>query len=166
MARRRSRDTGPSLTARQRTWLLTGLDWTFLDPEAGPLGSGGFDNLRDARKAWEALREDLLEFWLQRPETWPGEHSFRTPRPRGPGTRPWAWWRFDAEVGRAVRGGSAREKAELRALGWFTDAAWRDFFGDPTGGHLKVESEGNYLARHGLERPEDNPPLPGPELVE
>ena len=60
---------------------------------------GDFESERDAREAWEEHREMLMGFWLQSPEdfTWPdGWNGWNASEPRGPGTRPDAWWRFDA----------------------------------------------------------------------
>jgi hypothetical protein len=41
-------------------------------------------------------------------------------------------------------------KNELRALGWFAEKAWRDFFGCPAGDYAAAESESAYLSRHRL----------------
>ena len=66
MARRRQQDSGGcNLTPRQRTWLLTGRDWDFLDIHAGPHRLGGFPHERAARLAWEACRDELMAYWLQ-----------------------------------------------------------------------------------------------------
>ncbi len=57
---------------RIREYLLTGHDWNFLDgPDPASV---------DLKAAWEELRDELLAEHI-------AEH---------PGTRPRAWWRFDA----------------------------------------------------------------------
>ena len=70
---------------------------------------------------------------------------------RRSGTRPWAWWYFDAKVPRMVTEQlePAREN-ELQALGWFAEKAWRAFFGCPAGDYAETESESAYLSRHRL----------------
>ena len=150
MARRRQQDSsgGCNLTPRQRTWLLSGRDWDFLDIHAGAHGFGGFPHQRAARLAWETCRDELVAFWLQQPTTWTGK-SFSTPAPGGPGTRPWAWWYFDAKVPRVViEQLEPARKNELRALGWFSEKAWRDFFGRPAAEYAETASEASYLSRH------------------
>jgi hypothetical protein len=52
------------------------------------------------RADWNEHRVELLDFWIQDPTPWP-EHGpsgerFSYVRPGGPGSRPWAWWRFTA----------------------------------------------------------------------
>ncbi len=152
MARRRQhqdKGDGCDLTARQRTWLLSGRDWSHIDGGAGAHGLGGFPHQRAARRAWESCREELLGFWIQEPSTWLGESSFATPAPGGPGTRPWAWWYFDALMPRVVvEQLEPARKNELCAIGWFSEKAWRDFFGCPAGAYVEAESEASYLSRH------------------
>ena len=151
LRRQPARSDGCELTPRQRTWLLSGRDWDHIDAGAGAHGLGGFPHQRAARRAWESCLEELLGFWIQEPSTWLGESSFSTPAPGGPGTRPWGWWRFDAKVPRVViEQLEPARKNELRALGWFAETAWRDFFGQPAGGYAKTEAEATYLARHRL----------------
>lgn len=170
MARRRQQNKGGcDLTPRQRTWLLTGTDWAFLDTDAGPHGLGGFPHERSARLAWVACRDELMAFWLEEPTTWTGKNGFETPAPGGPGTRPWAWWRFEAKVPRVAVRLDPAKKNELRALGWFSEKAWRDFFGRSAADYAETESEASYLLRHGLflageEAATEGPP--GPALVE
>lgn len=153
MAKRRQQDRsgGCNLTPRQRTWLLTGRDWDYLDVGAGAHGLGGFPHHRAARRSWEACRDELLGFWIQNPATWLGEPSSATPSPGGPGTRPWGWWRFDAEVPRVIVDKlEPGRKNELGALGWFVEKVWRDFFGRPAGDYAETETESSYLLRHRL----------------
>ena len=148
---RRKRASADKLLPRQRTYLLTGRDWDFLDHDLGRHRSGGFADERSARLAWETHRDALLAFWIQDPEAWSGNRSFATPAPGGPGTRPWGWWRFDAKVARHITGQLDPEKKnELRAIGWFTEKAWRDFFGRPAADYAETESESAYLSRHRL----------------
>lgn len=59
------------------------------------LGSRG---LGDAKAAWQIFRDEILHDWIREQ----GPHY----RPQGPGTRPWAWWAFDApEPRRRIDGG-------------------------------------------------------------
>ena len=53
-------------------------------------------------------------------------------------------------------------KNELCALGWFSEKAWRDFFGRPAGGYATVESEASYLSRHRLFLEGEEEALQGP----
>ena len=161
--RQKARSDGCDLTARQRTWLLTGRDWDLLDIRAGAHGLGGFPHHRAARRAWETCREELLGFWIQNPATWLGESSFATPAPGGPGSRPWAWWYFDARVPRLVTEQlEPARKNELQALGWFSEKAWRDFFGRPAGDYAETESEASCLSRHRLFLPGEEEAMRGP----
>ena len=149
--RQQDKDDGCDLTNRQRTWLLTGRDWDHIDGGAGAHGLGGFPHHRAARRAWEKCRDELLAFWIENPGTWLGEPSFTTPAPGGPGSRPWAWWYFDALTPRViVEQLEPARKNELRALGWFCEKSWRDFRGNPAGAYAGTESESSYLSRHRL----------------
>src|SRR5262245_45500010 len=75
------------LTDDQKEMLLTGHDWfrTFRSPE-------------EIERVWFENRDHLLQYWLQDPETWKkkGKDPLGEPEPGGPGTRPWAWWKFEA----------------------------------------------------------------------
>jgi len=113
---------------RTRVHLFMGEDWPFF-----------FDGLTlseaELRDAWRQLAGDLTRRWLARdypvdgvelPEQWKG---------RGPGSRPWAWWQYDAPGPRR----------ELRR----SPPACLQPFGD------YLESEHIYLLRHGLLSPSE-----------
>lgn len=60
---------------------------------------GAFQSEDDRRKAWEIHRAELLTFWTQDPGEWlnaGNRQGFGNPAPGGPGTRPAAWWDYDA----------------------------------------------------------------------
>ena len=146
---RRERVNVDKLLPRQRTYLLTGRDWDFLDHELGRHGNGGFPDERASKLAWGTHRDALLSFWVQDPGAWSGERSLGNPAPGGAGSRPWAFWHFDAKVPRVViEQLEPARKNELRALGWFAEPAWRAFFGRPAGDYAETESEASYLSRH------------------
>lgn len=150
---RRERASADKLLPRQRTYFLTGSDWDFLDHELGRHGTGGFPDERASRLAWETHRDALLAFWIQDPGAWSGERSLGNPAPGGPGSRPWAFWHFDATAPRHVTERlDPVKKSELRALGWLTERSWQDFFGQ-AGGGLRGDRE-----RVGV--PVTSPPLP------
>ena len=54
-----------------------------------PDHSGKKVNMEEVRKAWEIFREEILKDWICEE---PGPYDLGP----GPGTRPWAWWKFDA----------------------------------------------------------------------
>jgi hypothetical protein len=77
----------------RRTQLLQAFDF---------LGSGygeaeNFDEA-GARADWREHRDELLTYWTQPRAEWlrAGQFGFAHPEPGGPGTRPAAWWWFDA----------------------------------------------------------------------
>jgi hypothetical protein len=100
--KRRARAWSPDLNDYERQLLLDG-------PEAVLIAGEGFRGLThfaasaaeraasmgDARAAWVIHGPALLRWWLGE-----GEDATRKPwawvAPGGPGTRPWAWWQFDA----------------------------------------------------------------------
>lgn len=87
---RNRRDNIVALTGPQRDSLLHGHDF-FRDAWQTP---------DDRRKAWELHKADLMIFWLQDPDEWlaaGNQRNFGNPEPGGPGTRPCAWWDFDAK---------------------------------------------------------------------
>ena len=89
------------------------------------------------------------------------------PAPGGPGTRPWAWWRFEAKVPRLSERLESVKKNELRVRGWFSETAWRAFFGCPAAGYVATEGEAAYLSRHRLFLPGEEKAMqgsPGPAL--
>lgn len=173
MAKRRQRDGSGAveLTVRQRTWLLTGCDWDFIDIHAGVHGLGGFPHHRAARVAWNSCRDELLKFWIENPKTWLGEPSFANPAPAGPGRRPFGFWQYDAKVPRVlIEELEPSKRSELQALGWFREKSWRGFFGRPAGDYAECETEGAYLLRHKLFIEGEEKALlqgpPGPTLVD
>jgi hypothetical protein len=57
-----------------------------------------FREVEAVREAWEIFRDEILYDWIR------DKPQYGTGRP-GPGTRPWAWWEFDApELLRRVDG--------------------------------------------------------------
>jgi hypothetical protein len=106
---RRSRDR-LGLTQEHVDALLTGHDFC-----------GAFNGAEIAmRHAWDSLRDELLQQWI-------AEH---------PGTRPWAWWKFDApELRRRVNGVHPFENVErtahCRRVGIPEADYLRIFFGKP-----------------------------------
>jgi hypothetical protein len=53
-----------------------------------------------ARADWLEHRDEILSYWTQPREEWlrADKVGFANPPPGGPGTRPAAWWWFDAPV--------------------------------------------------------------------
>jgi hypothetical protein len=104
----------------------------------------------DRRAAWEEIRHDVLEAWVA----------------TRPGTRPWAWWAFDAPrvargrehacVARLRLGGGGIAKRDAAAVmddGEFgVPALWVDGTLDPDDPPV-FESQAAYLERHGLLMP-------------
>jgi len=158
VSKRARRPSVERLHPRAREWLLTGYDWDYLCPDLGPHGLAGFESEADAREAWFAHRDELLAEWLEREPRRSGADTRG-----GPGTRPWGWWRFEANVPRHVTAGGAARQPELRALGWGTEEAWRAFYGRPWGSYLDVESERAYLSRHRLFLEGEEAALRGPQ---
>lgn len=121
----------------------------------------------DAKKMWARHRGQLLRWWLH---GIPADAFRRVHlgldacnKPHEPGTRPWAWWKFDAlghrqllaveemtgPVGKArivERAPTAEDEAQAWSVG-------HDWFGTPSGtcgGLYQFEEEVEYLERHGL----------------
>lgn len=135
--RRRAKIRREGFTPERRFQLITGYDW-FRDA----YGDGGRFDHEAAHRDWNEHREEILEAWLQRDEAGRG----------GPGTRPWAWWAFDAprELRRVVEG----EVPWLPIENWPRDTS----FGKPTRfaldpSAMRWEAEVIYLTRHGLVMP-------------
>lgn len=85
-----TRTSSPSLDSDKRAQLLTGFSpWLDVGPADDP-------------DAWEALwrrhRTVLLNWWLDNPSEHRGIGTSR----RGGGSRPWAWWHFDAPEPRRI----------------------------------------------------------------
>jgi hypothetical protein len=101
--RRASRRANAVTSESVRLMLLTGVYFYFLDPAPAREDTPPSDDV--LRAAWELLREELI-----------AEHVAAEP-----GTRPWAWWRFDAsEQRRLVAGDHETEVAYLRRLNLLT----------------------------------------------
>jgi hypothetical protein len=103
--------------------LETGHDWDWLE-------SMGTDPLTDEqlKAVWDEVRDDFLTEFTS----------------RHPGTRPWAWWHFEApEPRRQVRDGP---RVDLSGGYWFGKPAW--YSGMPPDDMF--ESERDYLQRLGL----------------
>ena len=134
----------------------------------------GFEGDEDARReAWFEHRDELLAYWIQDPARWkrPSGMSaidhFEHPEPGGPGTRPWAWWRYEAPAMRRPVEGTVPERLMIagsdkpglicvaRPRGC-DDKYWREatYYGGPRylGGEVPwvYEGEPDYLARLGL----------------
>lgn len=165
MTKRNRRSRTDRLLERQKAWLLTGRDWRYLGPELGPDGPDTmpYESEAEARAAWLAHRDELLAEWIGRE---PYRSGDGTEMRGGPGTRPWAWWRWEATAPRHHTADAAR-LAELRAVGWGTEAVWRWEFGKPYGGYVEHEPERAYLSRHGLFlEGEEDMLSPSPQVVE
>ena len=84
--RRRVKERRASVTTDHVHQLLTGRFW--FDGFIRPGNRDGCDD--EMRPVWAALRDDLLQQWIQ----------------LYPGSRPYAWWRFDApDLRRRTDGG-------------------------------------------------------------
>ena len=126
------------------------------------------DELRDV---WFDERDQLLAYWLG-DQPWPDVWLERWPRlaeDGGPGTRPPAWWRYEAPGPRLV-GGRIPETVTVLRGGWkeiqtprsAADPAWREaitggfprYWPLPNGWYsadeFDYETEEAYLDRHGL----------------
>ena len=132
----------------------------------------GFEDDEDARReAWFEYRRELLAYWAQDPAKWKrpaGTNGIDQPETGGPGTRPWAWWRYEApEMRRPVDGavperlmvGTGGRHSRLISVarpGGCHDKYWREatYFGGPNylGGDVpwRYEGESDYLERLGL----------------
>jgi hypothetical protein len=97
-------------------------------------------HISSAEEAWEELRDELLPRFVL-------EH---------PGTRPWAWWRFDApEPTRQLFGGYDAFLKSIPPLlideildwgtGWYVSVGINEMADPPV-----VETQAGFLERHGL----------------
>ncbi len=139
-------------TSGYTTWhvkqLEHGHDW----------GNGFGGDVEAICAAWKIFRAQILEDWIH------GEPDYASEGP-GPGSRPWAWWKFDApELRRRVDGthpfdDPVRIKAvEERAAKHpdFKATANKVYFGKPCclcfpdDFEATYESEFDYLERLGL----------------
>jgi hypothetical protein len=128
-----------------------------------------------AQADWADHRDALMAYWCQDPAAWIldlSESHWVQAKPGGLGTRPWAWWTFEAPQPRRL---VARWTAEGRVIPldldtppeldvadwprlWLTQR-WRYFyFGmrTPAPGYVEFESEYAYLTRLGLLPPEEH----------
>ena len=131
----------------------------------------GFEDDEDARRAmWFEHRDELLAYWIQDPARWKrpsGMSAIDHPEPGGPGTRPWAWWRYEAPEMRRPIKGTLPDRLMIAGSGkpglvWAArpkgcdDKDWREatYYGGPhyLGGDVPwvYEAESDYLARLGL----------------
>ena len=139
---RRSRT--PGYEVRHRYQILTGGDFF------GAYGEGEHFDHRTAQVHWQEHRAELLAYWTQPFEAWRREHgqtSFENPEPGGPGTRPWAWWEFEAPGPRRRVGGTGAALPDAPLS--FGCPVWYDgdyLIADPP----RYEPERAYLTRHGL----------------
>jgi len=115
-----------------------------LEPD-GSVWSDGFRGApwlgEEARRDWEANKAELLAYWLQDPIEWARTNvsQFGYPRPGAPGTRPWAWWWFDAPEPRPIIAIDADPDSFKSVPGVLVRQCGAVF-----------EPEAEYLARHGL----------------
>lgn len=106
-------------------------------------------DMESIRRAWLECRSQLLPEWIR----------------ANPGTRPWAWWQFDAPARRERADGVIHpfndrcrkaQLAKLPATCWVRQHAYDLFFGVPrlrqTPDEMSAayESEAAYLSRHNL----------------
>jgi hypothetical protein len=131
--RQRPRAMRESLDSpRVRCRLITAQDFCIFD--------GPEPDEYDLQTAWAELGPELMRLWLSGAEiVIDGDHQ--TSEHGEPGTRPAAWWLFDAPGRRRVVSGTERPSDDDRT-----------YFGVPkiARGLVKYESETEFLERHGL----------------
>lgn len=96
--RPKKRNTG--YTPEHLNVLRSGHDYfgVFADGKRGPRNAENRD-MEAVREAWEIFRDEILHDWIRDKPQYPGYYG------PGPGTRPWAWWKFDApELRRRIDG--------------------------------------------------------------
>lgn len=153
---RRRRNRVPEVPPEALVYFETGdaADWpnVHFDPDRG-------------KRLWELAREAMVEAWAA----------------KHPGTRPWAWWRWDAPEPRRRVGGTGTPAHEVLAhlpwhqlgipVSWITPREV-EFYG--TGFHgvavdpddpPAFESQGEYLKRHGLLLDGEKPGSLDPEFI-
>lgn len=93
----------------------------------------------DALAAWHAVRKEVLPAWI-------AAH---------PGTRPLAWWRYEAPtpMRRIVKGCGRPLAGDPLICGWPENLIERT-------DHVVIESQASYLKRHELLAPEEERALP------
>jgi hypothetical protein len=92
----------------------------------------------DALADWHRVRRDVLADWIA----------------KRPGTRPLAWWRYEAPapMRRIVQGAGHPPGGDPLLYGWPENLRDRS-------NHVAIESEAAYLDRHGLLAPEEKAAL-------
>ena len=119
--------------------LLTGTD--FFSEYGSP------PNIAQMLDDYQKYRDELLDYWTQDNAKWEGEVSnLWTPEPGGPGTRPWAWWQFEAPKSRRQISGRG-EPLEGSPTSFGKPTSWKRI--DPSD-PPEYESERAYLERLGL----------------
>jgi hypothetical protein len=178
--KRRAKLRRAGYAPQHETQLLVGHDWFGDAYGEDRRGRRAFE--ADAARAdWEAVREELLAYWISDPGGWrplDDVSLFRQCRPGGPGSRPWAWWTWDAPAPRRVvacwssAGGPLVEidPADVPGLDladwprlWREEPRWRHFYlgmRNPHPGVLDFETEREYLARLGLMTASERAALP------
>lgn len=90
--RKRTRRRRAELTGPEFFYLLCG--WS----------SGGWNqNIPhpNGKELWQQHREKLLEYWTQDPAGWTipeGGSRWHYPKPGGPGSRPWGFWKLELGI--------------------------------------------------------------------
>ena len=141
---RRRRARADDLSAIQREELLTGLDFSVL---AHPHHGNGFDDDDEARRrAWFAHREELLQAWTADPPDQDHRGDLGQPLLGGAGSRPWAWWRYEAPESRRQVGGEGTPLDDT-LFDFGIPRQWQALDGDDP---PRFEDEAAYLERNGL----------------
>ncbi len=142
---RRKRPDSVQLSPVQREELLTGL--------AYPALGQGFDSDAQRRQAWQRHRDELLTYWTTPADPDAPRGDLGSPRPGGPGLRPWGWWRYDAPEPRRLVAGIG-ESVDGSPAAFGIPSRWRQLDGDDP---PRYESERDYLQRCNLVEPCDDP---------
>ena len=144
--RRRLRERRRDFTVNHLFFLNLGyaffVHYPYGNPHHGEICSRSDDAQFDeetCRADWLEQRDELMAHWMQDPAIWgkTNQPSFAVVEPGGPGTRPWAWWYFDAPeprpvVGETAPGNVATVPRQVRR------------------GGAVYETERAFLERHGL----------------
>lgn len=130
--RRRPKSRREGIEDKHVQYLLTGFWYVRPFPFA--------DDEAEQREVWNELRDELLPDWIA----------------ESPGTRPWAWWQFDApERRRRINGAHPFDNPERSA------SQNRLWFGRPAvyvcrdDSEARYETEREYLTRLNLLLPEE-----------
>jgi hypothetical protein len=157
---RRPKRKASSYTSWHLHKLQFGHDYEFADH---------FSSVEEIRQAWEIIRDEILQDWIRM------EPRYGSGRP-GPGTRPWAWWEFDApELIQRIDGKphpfdnpERIEHVEKISQKYprFAEHAYKTFFGRPgclcirDDFEAEFETPAAYLSRLGLWLPGEHELLP------